>query len=83
MFSAFAELGLLAGLDVNLRVDETREYLIPDLYTVHADALRALDAEALRGLYLQGFLELATCITLSHGNLDRLIAAKRRRLGLL
>ena len=81
MFAALAELNLLAALDINLRVDETREYLIPGLYTLHAEALRALDGEVLRRLYLHGFLDLATCVLLSHDNLDRLITEKSRRLG--
>jgi hypothetical protein len=83
MFTAFAELGLLAGLDINLRVDETREYLIPDLFTVHAEALRALGGDALQNLHASGLLELATCISLSHANLERLVAEKRRRLGFI
>ncbi len=80
-FSALAELNLLAGLDINLRVDETREYLIPGLYTVHAQALRALSGDDLARLHHSGFLELATCVSLSHDNLERLVGEKRGRLG--
>ncbi len=80
-FTALTELNLLAGLDVTLRIDETREYLIPGLYTIHAQALRALTGEALAKLHHSGFLELATCVLLSHDTLDRLVAEKRRRLG--
>jgi len=81
MFQALADEGLLAGLDVKLQVDETREYLIPDLYTVNSQALRALDGDALHRLNRTGVLELATCLLLSQDNLDRLVAEKRRRLG--
>lgn len=80
-FAALTDLNLLAGLDVTLRIDETREYLIPGLYTVHAQALRALEGDNLARLHHSGFLELATCVSLSHDNLDRLVAEKRRRLG--
>jgi len=79
MFAAFEAAGLIAYLDLNIRLDEATEYTLPELYTIRPDTLRALDGTTLAALSGNGFLELAFYVLASHDNLSRLIEAKNRR----
>ncbi len=79
MFEAFVAANLIAQLEVDLRLDDVTSYKLPDLFTISADALRALDATTLQSLNRQGFLALAHYVLASHGNLARLIEMKNRR----
>jgi hypothetical protein len=83
MFAAFEEAGLIAYLDLDIRLDESTEYKLPELYTIRPDALRDLDGGTLAALNGSGFLELAFHVLASHDNLSRLIEAKNRRRTLL
>ena len=83
MFQAFHAADLLAYLDVTLRLDESTEYKLPELYTIRPDALRNLEGDALRALNASGFLELATYVMASHDNLNRLTEIKNQRRGIL
>lgn len=79
MFAAFEQAGLIAYLDLDIRLDESTEYKLPELYTIRPDALRSLDGAVLAALNGNGFLELAYMVLASHDNLNRLIEAKNRR----
>ena len=83
MFAAFEQAGLIAYLDLDIRLDESTEYKLPELYTIRPDGLRSLDGAALSDLNGSGFLELAYMVLASHDNLGRLIEAKNRRRVLL
>ncbi len=79
MFAAFERAGLIAYLDLDIRLDESTEYKLPELYTIRPDALGSLDGATLAALNGSGFLELAYMVLASHDNLSRLIEAKNRR----
>jgi hypothetical protein len=83
MFAAFEQAGLIAYLDLDIRLDEATEYKLPELYTIRPDALSHLDGSTLAALNESGFLELAFFVLASHDNLSRLIEAKNRRRTLL
>jgi len=83
MFAAFEQAGLIAYLDLDIRLDEATEYKLPELYTIRPDALNSLDGATLEALNGKGFLELAYMVLASHDNLGRLIETKNRRRSLL
>ncbi len=79
MFQAFDAAGLIGHLELDLRLDETTTYKLPDLYTIRRDGLQNLDGATLERLNRQGFLELAFHVLASHDNLNRLIVLKNQR----
>ena len=79
MFAAYEQAGLLAYLDVNIRLDESTEYKLPGLYTLRPDVLRDLDGDIVQTLNRNGFLELAFYVMASHDNLKRLVDKKNAR----
>ncbi|WP_443751004.1 SapC family protein [Asticcacaulis solisilvae] len=79
MFAAFEQAGLIAYLDLDIRLDESTEYKLPELYTIRTDTLRTLDGTTLASLNASGFLDLAIHVVSSHDNLNRLIEMKNRR----
>ena len=83
MFDAFQAADLLAYLELTVRLDDSTEYKLPELYTIRPDALRDLDGASLQALNRNGFLELATYVMASHANLNRLTQVKNERRGIL
>lgn len=83
MFAAFEAAGILAPLDINIRLDETTQYSLPGFFSISSEALSQLDGERLQQLNATGFLALAFCVLTSTGNMSRLIEMKNRQRALL
>lgn len=79
MFTAFQSAGLLAPIEVDIRVDETTTYKIPDLFGISAEALSGLEGTTLQSLNQTGFLALAFQVITSLGNVSKIIEMKNRR----
>lgn len=82
MFAAFIAAGLIAPVDIKIRLDERTEYDLPGLFSISAEALAGLDGPALAKLHAEGFLALAFHVVSSTGNINRLIEIKTRRRAL-
>jgi hypothetical protein len=78
MFRAFEDAGLLASLDIDIRLDDVTSYKIPDLFTIRREALHNLSGPALAALNSQGWLELAFCVLSSQANFDHMIETKNK-----
>ena len=79
VFAAFLDAGLLAPVRVDLRIDDTLGYNIPDLLSISTEALTALDGPTLARLNENGYLALAFQVVASVGNMRHLIALKTRK----
>ncbi len=79
MFAAFQAAGLLAPVNIEIRIDEGTSYELTDFFSVSQDALARLDAATLENLNRSGFLALAFCAIHSTGNVRRLIELKTHR----
>ena len=80
MFDAFTRHGLIAPVKLEITVDEALGYDVPDVFTVAADRLAALDGAALEALNRAGFLRLAFMVSASLANVTHLIDRKRQRM---
>ena len=81
MFDAFEEAGLIEPIAVEVELDETRKYVLPDLFTIARGTLAQLDGARLERLNASGFLPLAFFVVASMGNMSRLIDLKNRKAG--
>lgn len=81
MFAAFHAAGLLAPVNIEIKIDEGTRYELTDFFSVSQDALARLDAATLENLNRSGFLAFAFCVIHSTGNVRRLIEMKTRRRG--
>lgn len=79
MFAAFAEHALIEPVTLQVSLDETTRYNIPDCFTIGAAKLAALDDAALGALNRRGFLGHAFMLATSLGNMSRLIELKNRK----
>jgi hypothetical protein len=79
MFAAFIEAGLLAPIEVDIKLDDSTEYKLPGLFSISREALTELDGATLERLNRQGFLALAYHVVASMGNMARLIEMKNSR----
>lgn len=79
MFAAFHEAGLLAPVEIEVKVGERQSYILKDMLTVSGEALHKLDADHLKALNDAGFLSLAFAVVSSMSNLGHLIDLKTSR----
>ncbi|ESQ87411.1 hypothetical protein ABAC460_18975 [Asticcacaulis sp. AC460] len=79
MFAAFAECGLLSPIKIDIRIDDSTIYNVPDAYSINHEALVKLDNERLGRLLRAGYLNLAYAAINSLGNIRRLIDLKNQR----
>jgi len=79
MFAAFEEAGLIEPVAVEIELDETRKYVLPDLFTISRKALSQLDVAGLHRLNASGFLPLAFFVLASMGTMGHLIDLKTRK----
>jgi hypothetical protein len=79
MFAAFEALDLLEPVTIDIALDETRRYSLPDCYTIAEARFAALDGAALEKLHKAGFLRTAVWALSSLRNINRLIEMKNRR----
>ncbi len=80
MFAAFEALALIRPVAVEVRLSDELDYVLPDFHTIDEARLAALDGAGLARLHEAGFLRAAFLAAASLGNVDRLIARKRRRM---
>ncbi|ESQ89332.1 SapC family protein [Asticcacaulis benevestitus] len=83
MFTAFETAGLIAPVEINIRLDETTQYSLPGFFSISSDGLSQLEGATLEKLNTAGFLALAFCVLTSMGNMSRLIEMKNRQRALL
>ena len=79
MFDALEQAGLIEPIAVEAELNETRKYVLPDLFTISRTALAQLDGDRLEQLNASGFLPLAFFVISSMGNMSRLIDLKNRK----
>ena len=79
VFAAWLEAGILAPVKVDVRIDDTTGYDIPDLFSISGEALAQLDGAVLAGLNARGYLGMAFHVLASLGNMPHLIALKNRK----
>ena len=79
MFAAFEELGLLREINLEIKLDETRTYTLPGLFTIDEARLASLGGSELEALHRAGFLRAAFLAAASLGNVGRLIELKNRK----
>lgn len=79
MFAAFEQYALIEPIDIEIKLDDSTSYAVPDVYTIAPDRLNALSGEALERLHQSGLLRAAQWIVSSMGNIEDLIARKNRR----
>jgi len=81
VFAAWLEAGIVAPVKVDIRIDDTTGYDIPDLFSISGEALAGLDGAVLAKLNARGYLALAFHVLASLGNMPHLIALKNRKRG--
>ncbi|ESQ73670.1 SapC family protein [Asticcacaulis sp. AC402] len=79
MFDAFYAAGLIAPVEIDIRIDDSMHYKLPELFSISADALAGMDAATLKTLHEKGYLALALHVVSSMGNLRHMINLKARR----
>jgi hypothetical protein len=79
MTAAFAQLGLIEPMKLEVKISETEKYAIEGLHTLNEEKLRALDSDSLLKLHRSGFLQGAYLVAASLGNVKTLMAIKQRR----
>ncbi|ESQ87407.1 SapC family protein [Asticcacaulis sp. AC460] len=79
MFAAFIQAGLIASVQIEVKLDDATEYNIPEIFSISQDALNKLDGATLEQLNKQGYLGLAYYALASLGNVRRIIEMKNRR----
>jgi len=79
MFAAFYEAGLLAPVEIEVKVNDQQSYVLKDMFTISRDALHGLSADHLKALNAAGFLALAFQVVSSLGNLGHMITLKNSR----
>ena len=80
MFAAFHAAGVLAPVNIEIKLDDGVTYTLADFFSVSQEGLARLDAATLENLNRSGFLALTFCVIHSTGNIRRLIEMKTRRL---
>ena len=73
------DVGLLQPVTIQIDVDESTRYDVPDLLVVGPQALAALSGEPLERLHREGLLQIAMMAASSLANVPELIARKQRR----
>ncbi|MGZ3304344.1 MAG: SapC family protein [Asticcacaulis sp.] len=79
MFAAFYEAGLLAPVEIEVKIDDRQSVVLKDMLSISREALQNLDGERLKALNAAGFLALAFLVVSSLGNLSHMITLKNLR----
>ncbi|ESQ75678.1 SapC family protein [Asticcacaulis sp. AC402] len=83
MFNAFIQAGLIAAVQIEVKLDDSTEYNIPEIFSISQEALNKLDGATLERLNKQGYLGLAYYALASLGNVRRIIEMKNQRRAVL
>lgn len=79
MFAAFAEFGLIAPVDLEVKLQGAEPLNLRGFYSIDRDKLAALSAEDLVRLHRPGFLHGAYLVLASQASLNALIERKVRK----
>jgi len=79
IFTAFEEHGLVEPIRIEINVSDTRQYNVPDCFTISLEKLMRLDGAALERLQRADYLRAAMWLASSLGNVGRLIDLKNAR----
>ena len=79
IFAAFDEFGLIEPIAIEIKLSETRQYNVPDCFTISLERLMQLDGAALERLHRADYFRAAVFLVSSLGNVGRLIDIKNRR----
>ncbi len=79
MFAAFHEAGLLAPVEIEVKIDERHSFILNDMLTIGREALNGLPGASLQTLNQAGFLALAFAVVSSMANLSQMITLKTAR----
>ncbi len=79
VFAAWLDAGLLVPVKLDVRIDDTLGYDIPDLFSISGEALARLDGTALAKLNARGYLGMAFHVLTSLGNMQHLVTLKNRK----
>jgi len=79
IYAAFDEAGLIEPVTIEIKLDDTRQYNVPDCYTISQERLRQLDGTALEKLHRADYLRAAIWLVSSLRNMSRLIDIKNAR----
>lgn len=77
---AIMALNLVESVTIKAELADGNTYQLDNLYTVHEEALAALNAEQLDNLHTKGYLQALYMLVASSNNLSKLIALKNARL---
>lgn len=80
MFALFAELGLIAPVDIDIDLGDGTHYRLSDFFTVSAEGLAALAGEGLERLNRARYLTAAIHARSSLGNINRLVELQTRKI---
>ncbi len=79
VFAAFAEHDLIEPIAIEIKLDDGRQYNVPDCYTISQERLMQLDGAALEALHRADFLRAAIWVASSLRNVGRLADLKNAR----
>jgi hypothetical protein len=80
MFKAYDEAGLIAPVDLEVKLTGQEPLNLRGFFAIDREKLLALEPEAVHKLNKSGLLQGAYLMLASHGNLERLIERKVRRM---
>jgi hypothetical protein len=80
MFDAFVAQDLIAPVELEVKITGTEPVNLQGFYTLEREKLAALDSAKLFELHRSGFLHGAYLVLASHGNLNKLINRKVKRV---
>ena len=79
MYRALEREGLFEEMVLEIAVNELSKYKLPDFLTISQKRLQNLDGDALERLNREGYLQLASFISTSLGNIEWLVELKNLR----
>ena len=79
IFAAFEEYELIEPIRIEIKLSETRQYNVPDCFTISLERLMQLDGDALEKLNRADYFRVAVWIISSLGNVGRMIDLKNAR----
>jgi len=79
IFAAFEQFDLIEPVTIEIQLSDTRQYNVPDCYTISQQRLMQLDGAALEQLHRADYLRAAMWVASSLRNISRLIDIKNAR----
>jgi hypothetical protein len=80
MFSAFVDAGLIDETELEVKLNESTQYTLPDFLTINQERLAELDGQTLERMNQAGYLQLAMLVVTSLGNMNWLVELKNRKI---